>query len=112
VVAFELGDVYLRLGQPNRSLELLNRGLEMDAGLLVAQWSRGKAYLALGDDQKALADLEAAAPADSSGELQWQLARLYEKLGRPDLAVKARKLSDDQRRAIADAKQKAMDAAH
>jgi tetratricopeptide (TPR) repeat protein len=98
VVAFELGDVYLRLAQPDRALELLNRALELDAGLLLARWSRGKAYLALGDTQRALADLEAAAPVDTTGDLQFQLARLYQKLGRPDLAQQAQKRSEEQRK--------------
>jgi Flp pilus assembly protein TadD len=98
VVAFELGDVYLRLAQPNRALELLNRALELDAGLLLARWSRGKAYLALGDAKRALADLEAAAPGDTTGDLQFQLARLYQKLGRPDLAQQAQKRSEEQRK--------------
>jgi tetratricopeptide (TPR) repeat protein len=98
VVAFELGDVYLRLTQPNRALELLNRALELDAGLLLARWSRGKAYLALGDTERARADLEAAAPVDTTGDLQFQLARLYQKLGRPDLAQQAQKHSEEQRK--------------
>jgi tetratricopeptide (TPR) repeat protein len=98
VVAFELGDVYLRLAQPDRALELLNRALELDAGLLLARWSRGKAYLALGDTERALADLEAAAPVDTTGDLQFQLARLYQKLGRPDLAQQAQKRSEEQRK--------------
>jgi len=98
VVAFELGDVYLRLAQPDRALELLDRALELDAGLLLARWSRGKAYLALGDTERALADLEAAAPVDTTGDLQFQLARLYQKLGLLDLAQQAQKRSEEQRK--------------
>ena len=97
VVAFELGDAEQRLGKTQPALELLNQALELDASLLVARWSRAKVYLALGDNERALADLEAAAPADSSGELQWQLARLYRKLGRADLAAQAEKCSEEQR---------------
>jgi tetratricopeptide (TPR) repeat protein len=100
LVAFELGDVEQRLGKPEPALDLLNQALQLDAGLLVARWSRGKAYLAMGENERALADLEAAAPADSSGELQWQLARLYRKLGRADLAMQAEKRSEEQRKAV------------
>lgn len=96
-VAFELGDTEQRLGKTQAALELLSQALELDASLLVARWSRAKAYLAGGDNERALADLEAAAPADSSGELQWQLARLYRKLGRADLAAQAEKRSEEQR---------------
>ena len=99
LVVFELGDTEERLGKTQPALELLNQALELDAGLLVARWSRAKAYLTLGDSERALADLEAAAPADSSGELQWQLARLYRKLGRADLAAQAEKRSEEQRSA-------------
>jgi Tfp pilus assembly protein PilF len=99
VVAFELGDAEQRLGKTEPALELLNQALELDPSLLVARWSRAKTYLALGDNERALADLEAAAPSDSSGELQWQLARLYRKLGRADLAEQAEARSEEQRKA-------------
>jgi tetratricopeptide (TPR) repeat protein len=101
LVAFELGDTEQRLGKTQPALDLLNQALELDAGLLVARWSRAKVYLTLGDDERALADLEAAVPADSSGELQWQLARLYRKLGRADLAAQAEQRSEEQRSAVA-----------
>jgi tetratricopeptide (TPR) repeat protein len=101
LVAFELGDTEQRLGKTQPALDLLNHALELDGGLLVARWSRAKAYLTLGDNERALADLEAAVPVDSSGELQWQLARLYRKLGRADLASQAEKRSEDQRAAAA-----------
>jgi tetratricopeptide (TPR) repeat protein len=100
LVAYELGDTEQRLGKAQPALELLNQALELDAGLLVARWSRAKTYLALGDNERALADFEAAASADSSGELQWQLARLYRKLGRTDLAAQAEKRSEEQRKAV------------
>ncbi len=100
VAAFELGDVLQRQGDQVRASALLSRALEIDPGLLVARWSRAKAYLALGDDRRALADLEAAAPADNSGELQWQLARLYRNIGRDDLAQKAQERSEQQRQQL------------
>ncbi len=98
LVTFELGDVSERLGQPQRAVDLLNRALELDPTLLVAQWSRAKAYLTLGDTERALADLQASAPIDTTGELQWQLARLYRKLGRTNLAELAEQRSEEQRR--------------
>lgn len=98
VVTFELGDVCLRQGDATRAVELLNRALEIDPALLVARWSRGKAYTALGDNQRAVDDLVAAAPIDSTGELQWQLARVYRKLGQSELAQAAEQRSEEQRR--------------
>ena len=102
VVAFELGDVDARLGQLERAIHLLNRALDLDPDLLVAQWSRAKAYLGLGgsaNEQLALSDLESAAPCDTTGELQWQLAQLYGKLGRGEQARQAQQRSEEQRRA-------------
>jgi tetratricopeptide (TPR) repeat protein len=98
VVTFELGDVCLRLGDAVGSLDLLNRALELDPALLVARWSRGKAYSALGDDERAVDDLTAAAPIDTTGELQWQLARAYHRLGRTELEHVAEQRSEEQRR--------------
>jgi Tfp pilus assembly protein PilF len=97
IAAFELGDVFQRQGDQVHASTLLGRALEIDPGLLVARWSRAKAYLVLGDDRQALSDLEAAAPADNTGELQWQLARLYRSMGRDDLAQKAQERSEQQR---------------
>ena len=101
-VAFELGDVDQRLGDPAAALPLLDRALELDPQLVVVHWSRAKAYLALGDEPKALADLESAAPADSTGEVVRQLVRLYRKMGREDLARQAEQLSERQRRTLVD----------
>jgi tetratricopeptide (TPR) repeat protein len=100
VTAFELGDVYQRLGQPQPALEALNEALRLDPQFLLARWSRAKVYLAIGDSERALQDLEAAAPADTTGDLQFQLARLYRKLGRTDLAALAEKRSEEQRKAV------------
>jgi tetratricopeptide (TPR) repeat protein len=97
VVAFELGDTFRHAGQPQRALQLLNQALELEPGLLLARWSRGRVYLALGDDQRALADLEAAVAVDNTGELQWQLAGLYRKLGQPERADQAQQRSNAQR---------------
>jgi len=100
LIAFELGDVCQRLGQPQEALQSLNQALGLDPEFLLARWSRGKTYLALGDTERALADLEAAAPADNTGDLQFQLARIYLKLGRSDLAAQAQKRSEEQRRTV------------
>ncbi|HEV2381969.1 MAG TPA: hypothetical protein VG206_19535 [Terriglobia bacterium] len=102
LVAFDLGDVELRMGEPARALEMLNHALDLDSSLLVARWSRGRAYTALGgqdNDQRALEDLEAAVTCDRSGVLQWQLGQLYAKLGRNQEAREAEQKSLDLRHA-------------
>jgi tetratricopeptide (TPR) repeat protein len=95
---FELGDTLLELGQPAAARPLLNRALDLDPALLLARWSRARAAAALGDNGAAVTDYIAAAPVDSSGELQWQLARLYRRMGNDAAAKIAMKRSDDQRR--------------
>jgi Tfp pilus assembly protein PilF len=102
LVAFDLGDVELRMGQPARALEMLNRALDLDSSLLVARWSRGRAYAALGgeeNERRALEDLEATVSCDTSGALEWQLGQLYAKLGRDREARAAQQKSLDQRHA-------------
>jgi len=89
LAAYELGDVYERLAEPKRALPPLNQALKLDPGLLLARWSRAKAYLALGNLHRAEMDFKTAAPADPSGEVEWQLSRIYTRLGQPELAREA-----------------------
>ena len=102
LVAFDLGDVELRRGQPARALETLNRALDLDPSLLVAKWSRGRAYAELGgpdNDERAVEDLEAAVNCDTTGALQFQLSQLYTKVGRDQEAREAEQRSRDLRQA-------------
>ena len=102
LVAFDIGDVELRMGDPAGAVEMLNRALQLDSSLLVARWSRGRAYFELGggeNDRRALADLESAVSCDSSGVLQFQLSQLYARLGRNEKARQSEQKSLEQRRA-------------
>ncbi len=100
LVAFDLGDVELRTGQPAEAIAMLNRALGLDPNLLVARWARGRAYLAAGgegSDQRALDDLTAAESCDTTGVLELQIAQVDEKLGRRDEAREHRQKSEEQR---------------
>lgn len=103
VIAYELGDVEFRLGQPEAALPLLDQAVaqssSMPSLLLVARWSRARAEAALGRDEAAVADFQAAASADPGGELQYQLSVVYRKMGRAADAAAALHLSDAQRAA-------------
>lgn len=102
LAAFELGDVELRMREPVPAIAMLDRAVELDPGLLVARWARGRAYLEAGgkgSDLRALEDLKAAESCDRSGVLEWQLAQLYSKLGRTPEAQQAEQRSQEQRRA-------------
>ena len=98
MVAYELGDVYQRLDEPRRAIPHLNQALQLDPGLLFAQWSRAKAYLALGNLLQASRDFKAAAPIDPSGEVEWQLSRVYGRLGEAGLAHQAAQKAEALRR--------------
>lgn len=103
VIAFELGDVEFRLGHPRAALPLLNQAVAQAPGhsglLQVARWSRARSEAALGQYPAALADFQAAAGADRSGALQYQLYRVYRKLGRKAEAAAALRRSQAQRAA-------------
>jgi predicted Zn-dependent protease len=104
LVGFELGDVELRMGNPQSAIAMLNRALGLDPNLLVARWARGRAYLAAGgegSDLRALEDLTAAESCDRSGVLEHQIAQLDSKLGRTAEAQEAERRSEQQRRAAA-----------
>ena len=107
LVAFELGDVELRMGKPDDAIATLNRALALDPNLLVARWARGRAYLAAGgegSDRRALEDLIAAESCDQSGVLEHQIAQLDSRLGRTAEAQEAERRSGEQRRAAAGTK--------
>ncbi|HEV2424453.1 MAG TPA: hypothetical protein VGZ29_06475 [Terriglobia bacterium] len=107
LVGFELGDVELRMGKAGDAVEMLNRALGLDPNLLVARWARGRAYLqagGAGNDQRALEDLTAAESCDRTGVLEWQIAQVEARLGRTAEAAEHRRLSEAQRRALAESK--------
>ncbi|MGH9527885.1 MAG: hypothetical protein ACRD2F_14490, partial [Terriglobales bacterium] len=66
---------------------------------LVARWLRGQIEARLGQDRAALADYLAAQGADTTGELQYQLGRLYLRLGDRQRAAAAMAQSRRQRAA-------------
>jgi tetratricopeptide (TPR) repeat protein len=94
LLAYELGDVFERLNEPRQAIPVLSQALKLNPGLLLARWSRAKAYLALGDLQRAAQDFQVAAPIDPSGEVERQLARVYARLGQPALAHQAERKAE------------------
>jgi Tfp pilus assembly protein PilF len=98
LVAFNLGDADERLNQPKLALPLLDQALRLDPSLLAARWSRGKAYMELGEYHQAVSDLRAAEATDPTGDLMWQLSRAYLKLGDAQAAREAVERSEEQRK--------------
>ncbi|MGH9535633.1 MAG: hypothetical protein ACRD2E_12335 [Terriglobales bacterium] len=99
VTAFAYGDVLFRLNHPRRALRVLDRAVASAPRMLVARWTRAEVETSLGRDPAALRDYLAAQDADRSGKLQYQLARLYTRMGRPRAAAAAFGRSAAQRAA-------------
>lgn len=78
----------------------LAKAVALDLTDPVCAFELGDVFQRQGDQVHATALLESAAPADNSGELQWQLARLYRNMGRDDLAQKAQERSEQQRQQL------------
>jgi tetratricopeptide (TPR) repeat protein len=97
VTAFEYGDVEFRLNHPRRALRLLDRAVALAPGMLVARWTRAQVERALRQYPAALRDYLAARPVDRTGKLEYQLGRLYQRMGRRKLAAAAFRRSAAQR---------------
>src|SRR5712692_2084274 len=85
----ELGEIYAAEGEHARAVEFFSRALKRDAELREALHGRGKSLMALGETERAVADLEAvvkAEPAYKFYDAYLTLAECYEKLGRDDAA--------------------------
>jgi predicted Zn-dependent protease len=72
------------------ALPLLTKAVQLDAQLLPARASLGKAYLQAGRASEAIPHLKAAVAADADGSVHFQLAKAYERTGQPLLAKRTR----------------------
>lgn len=99
ITAFAFGDVEFRLNHPRRALRLLNGAVAMAPKMLVARWTRAEVEGAMGRYRAALRDYLAAQSADHSGKLQYELGRVYLRLGQRRLAAAAFHRSAAQRAA-------------
>jgi predicted Zn-dependent protease len=81
-----LGDTLLSLHQPTQAIPILEKSLRLRPGLLAAESTLAKAYLATGRPKEAIPHFKAALPADQDGALYADLARAYQQAGQPALA--------------------------
>ncbi|MFB3922944.1 MAG: tetratricopeptide repeat protein [Terriglobia bacterium] len=86
VLNYMLGDTLLNSQKPQEAVPLLRKALVLEPGLLGAQASLARAYLAIGDAEKAVPHLKAALSIDEDGSLHYQLARAYQARGEQALA--------------------------
>lgn len=87
---FLKGDCLLQQGQAEEALGPLRQAVQLDAGLLPAKASLGRALLGVGRGAEGVGHLETAAPAlDTDGALYFQLSRAYQAAGLPEKAAGA-----------------------
>ena len=88
---YYLGDILLKSQKPADALAFLNKAIRHDPGLLPAQASLARTYLALGQADKAIPHLKAALSIDEDGSLYYELGHAYQAHGQVELARQALK---------------------
>ena len=83
---YYVGDILLKSQKPAEALPFLHRAVHVDPGLLPAHASLARAYLALGQADKAIPHLKAALSVDEDGSLHYELGRAYQAHGQLALA--------------------------
>ena len=79
---YVLGDIYVKAGKPADAVPFLKKALGKDPNYLEARLALGKAYRAEGRIDDAIREIRAALPIDRAGEIHYQLAGLYRRIGR------------------------------
>lgn len=84
-----VGDIWVQEEQPEKAVPYLRRALALRPRFLNAKASLGTALGQLKQYQAAIDELTEVAPADADGSIHYQLAELYQKLGRSEEAQNA-----------------------
>jgi len=79
------GFTLLSLGDARKAIPFLEKGVDGDPTVLPAQRDLARAYMQVGQIEKAIPHLRAALPIDEQGSLYWQLAQAYRKSGQKEL---------------------------
>jgi tetratricopeptide (TPR) repeat protein len=83
---FLAGDCLLNQQRVEDAVPFLEKAANLDPDYLGARSALGRAYVHVGDSDKAIPHLRAALPTDDDGSLHFQLARAYQRAGERDLA--------------------------
>ena len=95
----ELGDIDVRAHRFDEALPRLEKSLAHDTHhSLLVHADLGKSYAELGQVDRAITELTLASSMDRSGEIHYQLYRLYQKKGQAKLAQEALAESERLRR--------------
>jgi tetratricopeptide (TPR) repeat protein len=92
-----LGRVFVEKKENEKAIPYLEQAVRLQPDLSEANSLLGTAYLRMGQYAKAIATLQKAASSDHYGNVHYQLAVAYRKLGQPDKAKKEMELSHDLR---------------
>ncbi|HEX4772109.1 MAG TPA: tetratricopeptide repeat protein [Bryobacteraceae bacterium] len=92
-----LGRVFVEKKDNEKAIPYLEQAVRLQPDLSEANSLLGTAYLRLGQYAKAIATLEKAAASDHYGNVHYQMAVAYRKLGQPERAKKEMELSQDLR---------------
>jgi tetratricopeptide (TPR) repeat protein len=86
----ELGDINVRAHRFDEALPRLQKSLARDTHhSLLVHVDLGKSYAGLGQMERAITELSQASTMDRSGEIHYQLYKLYQKQGKARLAQEA-----------------------
>jgi tetratricopeptide (TPR) repeat protein len=86
-----LGFTLLGLEKPEAAIPFLEKGVEGDPLVLPGHRDLARAYLRVGQTEKAIPHLKSALPIDEEGALYYQLAQAYRKSGQKELEKEALK---------------------
>jgi predicted Zn-dependent protease len=101
-LALTYAETWLRLLQPKRAIPYLEKVLAVDPKLTAAQVALGRAYMEVGETERAIAPLEAALDSDTDGTVHYRLSRAYRETGKPELARQTRERFEEIKQAASD----------
>jgi len=81
-----IGDILLYKENVEPAVPYLLKAVKLNPGLMGAHSALGRAYMDLGEAEKAIPHLKIALNTDEDGSLHFQLSRAYQKTGREQLA--------------------------
>jgi tetratricopeptide (TPR) repeat protein len=93
-----LGRLYVQKREDDKAVPYLQKALRIQPGQVEASGLLGTAYVRLGKFADAVPKLQQAAPSDFYGNVHYQLALAYRKLGQSQSAQKALTRSQELRR--------------
>jgi len=81
-----IGDILLYEEKVEGAVPYLLKAVNLNPGMTGAHSALGRAYMDLGEAEKAIPHLKSALRTDEDGSLHFQLSRAYQKTGREQLA--------------------------